>query len=149
MPQSDVLIGPQPPAAHGLQVLDEAGDLVVLIEEGPAVLVQLQVARRQGVQQVDQGLLGVLVYQGLRAVHGYHGGMEQQRQMAAEVLIVLVSNLSQQAHGQLRPVQDAPGPPHQSVMQAVHDMTRSMTALAHATPDTCSCTTSALVPAMP
>ena len=108
MPESDVFICPQPPAAHGLQVLDETGDLVVLSQERAAVLVQLQVACRQRVQQIDQGLLCMVVHQGLRAVHGNHDGMEEKGQVTAEVLIMLVCHLSQQAHGQLWPSQNTP-----------------------------------------
>lgn len=108
MPESDVFTCPQPPAAHGLQVLDETGDLVVLSQERAAVLVQLQVACRQRVQQIDQGLLCMVVHQGLRAVHGNHDGMEEKGQVTAEVLIMLVCHLSQQAHGQLWPSQNTP-----------------------------------------
>lgn len=63
---------------------------------------QLQVTCRQGVEQVDQQLLCVLVDKRLWGIHGCQGGMEQEGQMPAEVFVVLIGHLCCEAQRQLR-----------------------------------------------
>ena len=69
---------------------------------------QLQVPRRQGVEQVDQQLLCVLVDERLRGIHGCQGGMEQEGQVAPEVFVVLIGHLCCEAQRQLRARQQTP-----------------------------------------
>jgi hypothetical protein len=60
----------------------------------PLLLQQLQVSCTKAVQAVDQQLLRCRSHQGLLMVNQQQADVAQQRQVAAEVLVVLVRNLS-------------------------------------------------------
>jgi hypothetical protein len=76
----------------------------VLVLPGCAVE-EVEVAAGEGVEQVDQQLLAVLQDQVARAVHAHERHVEQQRQVPAEVLVVLIRDLRQQDERQVRPGQ--------------------------------------------
>jgi hypothetical protein len=59
----------------------------------PLLLQQLQVPSAEAVQAVDEQLLRCCRHKLLLMVHQQQAHVAQQRQVAAEVLIVLVSNL--------------------------------------------------------
>jgi hypothetical protein len=59
----------------------------------PLLLQQLQVSRAEAVQAVDEQLLRCCCHQGLLVVHQQQAHVAQQREVAAEVLIVLICDL--------------------------------------------------------
>ncbi len=65
-------------------------------------------------EEVEEGAESVAVHRGLPGVQCQDQHLQQGRQLAAELLVMLHRHLSKQAKGQFRPNQPAPAAPPNS-----------------------------------
>mmetsp|Transcript_6777 Transcript_6777/g.16342 ORF Transcript_6777/g.16342 Transcript_6777/m.16342 type:complete len:214 (-) Transcript_6777:1424-2065(-) len=102
--QGCLLIPPEPPAPRVLQPADYRRDLFegLLLLAATTAAPGREVARADGVEDVDEQQVAVVGDNGLARVHADERDVEENWQVAAEILIVLAGNLRHEAQREFR-----------------------------------------------